>query len=317
MIRQRSEISDDVLRESYARLGNVWKVGEELGMAGQTAYRRLCRLGANKPMNKFTPAEAAHLLLVYDAHLKNGTLAELAKEFGRTRPFLCRQARALGLTDARRAHTSAQRKATSARIKKWMKENEHPRGFLGGKHSEETKRILSRRSKEMWVRGGEPMKEAMAMRVSHDNKMRGAALGNRAKASWKAAWREIGGKRCYFRSAWEANYARYLEWLKSLKQIAEWEHEPKTFWFEGIKRGTMSYLPDFRVTENSGAEIYHEVKGWMDARSKTTIARMGRYHPDVKLIVIDAKGYKAIARKVDGLIPGWEKPVTISEARAV
>ena len=41
-----------------------------------------------------------------------------------------------------------------------------------------------------------------------------------------------------------------LEWLKKNKQIKKWEHEPETFWFEGIMRGCRSYLPDFRVTEH-------------------------------------------------------------------
>lgn len=135
---------------------------------------------------------------------------------------------------------------------------------------------------------------------------RGSLARERPNTSWKAGWREIGGKRKYFRSRWEANYARYLEWLKSKGEIAEWQHEPKTFWFDGIKRGCMSYLPDFCVTEIGGAEAYHEVKGWMDDRSKTKIGRMARYHPTVKLIVIDGKGYRAIERAVAAIVPEWE-----------
>ena len=68
----------------------------------------------------------------------------------------------------------------------------------------------------------------------------------------------------------------------------------------------MSYLPDFRVTEINGSVQWHEVKGWMDARSKTTIARMARYHPTQVLIVIREAQYKEIMRKVSSLIPGWE-----------
>ena len=92
-------------------------------------------------------------------------------------------------------------------------------------------------------------------------------------ASCKSGWREIGGIRKYYRSRWEANYARYLEFLKVNGEIEKWEHEPETFWFEGIKRGVMSYLPDFRVTEKNGDIVFHEVKGWMDARSITKIKR--------------------------------------------
>ena len=50
------------------------------------------------------------------------------------------------------------------------------------------------------------------------------------RGSWKASWHEVGNQRCFFRSRWEANYARYLEWLCSIGQIAKWEHEPQTFW---------------------------------------------------------------------------------------
>ena len=85
-----------------------------------------------------------------------------------------------------------------------------------------------------------------------------------------------------------------------------WEHEPETFWFEGIKRGCMSYLPDFRVVEKSGQVEYHEVKGWMDDRSKTKIRRMAKYHPEVSLLVVDAQQYRALERTAAALVDGWE-----------
>lgn len=129
---------------------------------------------------------------------------------------------------------------------------------------------------------------------------------NREKCSWKAGWREIGGKRKYFRSKWEANYARYLEWLKEHNQIKEWQHENKTFWFDGIKRGCRSYLPDFEITNNNGTIEYHEVKGWYDDRSKTKTKRMAKYYPEVKLIIIFQKQYNDIKNKVGMLIKDWE-----------
>ncbi len=64
-----------------------------------------------------------------------------------------------------------------------------------------------------------------------------------------AGWRTVGDKPCYMRSRWENNYGCYLEFLRKNGSIANWEHEPKTFWFQGIKRGTCSYKPDFEVTE--------------------------------------------------------------------
>ena len=134
----------------------------------------------------------------------------------------------------------------------------------------------------------------------------GTTAPNTKHGSWKSAWREIGDRKIYARSRWEANYARYLEWLKVNGQIKEWEHEPETFWFEGIRRGCVSYLPDFRVTENNGAVAFHEVKGWFDARSKTKIKRMAKYHPTVSLRIIAAPWFKENGRKLSGIIPNWE-----------
>lgn len=124
--------------------------------------------------------------------------------------------------------------------------------------------------------------------------------------SWKAGWREIGGQRIYARSRWEANYASYLEFLRVNGQIAKWEHEPKTFWFNRIKRSDGSYLPDFRVTENDGSVVYHEVKGWMDERSRIKINRMKLYYPSVKLTVLDSAWFKANSRELSATISGWE-----------
>jgi hypothetical protein len=124
--------------------------------------------------------------------------------------------------------------------------------------------------------------------------------------SWAAGWRNIHGRRIYFRSAWEANWARYLEWLRQRGDIEAWEHEPTTFWFEKIKRGVRSYLPDFAVIERGGKIVYHEVKGWMDPKSATKIKRMRIYHPAVNLIVIDKKSYRSMAAQIGPMLPGWE-----------
>jgi hypothetical protein len=127
--------------------------------------------------------------------------------------------------------------------------------------------------------------------------------------------RSRGGRRpdlgnMYFRSSWEANIARYLNWLKERGDIAEWAYEAETFWFEEIKRGVRSYTPDFRITERPGSEPYYwEVKGWHHPRGKTALARMARYYPQVRIVVIDEDAYKAIARW-RALIPNWETVLT-------
>ena len=120
-----------------------------------------------------------------------------------------------------------------------------------------------------------------------------------------------GGKRndlggIYFRSAWEANYARYLNWLVEKKEIHSWEYEPKTFVFEAIKRGARSYLPDFKVINHDGSHVWHEVKGWMGQPSKTRLKRMGKYYPEEKLIVIDSKWFASANKTLGRMIPYWE-----------
>ena len=121
-----------------------------------------------------------------------------------------------------------------------------------------------------------------------------------------AAWREINGRKIYFRSKWEANYARYLEFLKANKNIADWEHEPETFWFEKIKRGVRSYLPDFKVTNLDGTHHWVEVKGYMDSRSATKIKRFAKYHPVQKLILIQGEWFSQNNKKLSAIIKNWE-----------
>lgn len=101
------------------------------------------------------------------------------------------------------------------------------------------------------------------------------------------SWKTVGEKRIYFRSRWEHLYALYLQWQLESNLIAKWEYEPKTFWFEAIKRGVRSYKPDFAVYLASGQRYWVEVKGYMDQRSKTKIRRFNKYFPDERLIVIE------------------------------
>lgn len=224
-----------------------------------------------------------------------------AGKVGKKRPDQAEVIRLLHM-EGKLKKTPEQRAAISERVKRQWQEKPHPRGALGIKHSAETRDLLSKASLRRWETMTQEERDQHSIRAS----INGAKNKNREGATWKAGWREFGGVRKYYRSRWEANYARYLQWLKEHGQIAAWEHEPETFWFDGIKRGCMSYLPDFRVTELSGDVAYHEVKGWMDDRSKTKIKRMAKYHPTIRLIVIDAKEYKLIAKKMSRIILGWE-----------
>lgn len=110
----------------------------------------------------------------------------------------------------------------------------------------------------------------------------------------------------YVRSAWEANYARFLNWLISIGQIKNWEYEVDTFEFYAIKRGSRFYTPDFKITNNDDTIEYHEVKGWMDQKSQTKLTRMKKYYPKIKLVLIDKDAYRAIEKDVKRFIIFWE-----------
>lgn len=99
-------VEDAVLIESYARHGNVWRVADEVGLCGQTVHERLKKLGAAKPIRVFTDADCDVLRVEYHAHADNGKLDLLALRLGRTKQFICRQARKLGLTDQKRPSKS-------------------------------------------------------------------------------------------------------------------------------------------------------------------------------------------------------------------
>lgn len=126
------------------------------------------------------------------------------------------------------------------------------------------------------------------------------------KNSSISGWREIGGQRKYFRSMWEANYARYLQYLKKMGHIKNWEHEPETFWFHEIKRGTRTYLPDFKITQNDGTHYWVEVKGYMDSKSQTKIKRFRKYYPDETLEIKGKKWFKDNSPMMSILCKGWE-----------
>jgi len=123
---------------------------------------------------------------------------------------------------------------------------------------------------------------------------------------WRQGWREVGSRKIFFRSSWECNYARYLEYLKLQGQISKWDHEPKTFWFEGIKRGCVSYLPDFRIERLNGSHYWVEVKGWMTAKSKTKIKRFKKYYPSEELHIVDKKWFLENSSKLKLIIEQWE-----------
>jgi len=108
-----------------------------------------------------------------------------------------------------------------------------------------------------------------------------------------------GGKRkdlnCYFRSRWEANYARMLNFLN-----ISWEFEPRFF---DIAE-TETYTPDFFI-ENYN--IFVEIKGIMNENTMRKFNMFVQKFPDIQIIFIGLKEYRNIDYSFKNIIPNWEK----------
>jgi hypothetical protein len=312
---------DDTLRAMYATHTRQ-QIGVVLGRREAQVRSRCWTLGLNTKHPAHWSDEDVELLKAYYSS-EVVKLDELASRLGRNKGNICRKARQLGLTDQKRKKvetrkdrnkfkTVAERRAhLSQCMKNHIAKNGHPRGALGMKHSEEMKMNQSKRSRDWHANASEETKRQIQQKVTltcleRYGKGRGYAHVENAYSRCKRGKREdLGGQ--FFRSSWEANYARYLDFLISKGQIKGWEYEPDTFIFHGITRGAISYMPDFKVTENDGSVVYHEVKGWMTSEARTRLKRMAKFYPDVKILLVGEREYKEIECKVGRMIPNWER----------
>lgn len=138
-------------------------------------------------------------------------------------------------------------------------------------------------------------------------RVKGRKLGPQPKMS-EAAQRRLRNKRetlytsahgghrndlnMYFRSNWEANFARVLN-----LQGRSWEYESRSFQLAE----SLSYTPDFLCDG-----VFYEVKGRMDEKSKRQLDLMKERYPDVIIEVIDGDKYADLRVRYKTHIPLWE-----------
>ncbi len=171
--------------------------------------------------------------------------------------------------------------------------------FKGHKHTEESKLKISRAGL------GRKFKKERTEKILKTKMERYGKLGFPTSNTYshsKRGYYKIGGKKMYFRSLWEANYALYVDYLQKTGKIKKWEFEVDTFWFNNIKRGVRSYLPDFKITNNDESIEYHEIKGYMDAKSITKLKRMKKYYPNTKIVLIEGNTYKDLKNKMGAFL---------------
>lgn len=301
-------------------------IGKMLGRTKKAVRNKCWKLGLVNRENLWTVDE---IEILKEAYINAGAtgvvnLTKLASMMNRDKSNVCRKAKELGLKtnknrfkveeeDRKPSHKKGvsnakyeteeeRRKAISEALKEWHRENEHPRGMLGKTHSKEYCKRLSQMTKERWENMTPEQSEQRRIK-QRKTRIKNGTLNPMANRSNPYS-RARGGKRkdlndTYFRSTWEANMARYYNFVG-----IKWEYEPRTFIFETIKRGSVSYTPDFYLPEE---DRWVEVKGWMDEKSKTKLKRFEKYYPDEykKLEIIGESEYREFA-KYKRLIKNWE-----------
>jgi hypothetical protein len=304
------KLTPEQAQAAFAAHGTIAAAARSLGVSDATVKRHLKDPALAR--TNVSDAEKAHIKAYYETTpVDDFDLDKLAQEMRRTRQQISRHAGLMGLTKPGRPHKPEVNKAQGAKMAAKIAENGHPRGMAGKKHKDEAKAKIAAKSAQAWeemkATGTGNMSPANLQIVSDRmSKMQAANVFSSPYSRAKYGKRPDLGEH-FFRSAWEANYARYLNLRVARGEIERWEYEPTTFWFEKIRRGVRSYKPDFRVYEK-GQCYYVEVKGWFDAKSQTKMKRMRIYHPKVDVRLVGSKDYLLIQKEFSHLLPHWEHP---------
>ena len=310
----------ELLIKMYTEMKSIDEIAEQF--KNRTRKSIINKANKLKITNRrvFTNEEDEYIIENY----KSYNLKEISEKLGRSKTTVCRRAKQLNVSLCKKKKEKTKtfkdekgvyhyngwvrkdcdsiNKKKSEIMKEWHKNNEHPKGMSGKKHTKKYAMEIQKRVLKYWSEITNEELEERRMK-QRKTRIKNGTLNPNAKKGIPYS-RCRGGKRndlnnIYFRSSWEANYARFLNFMK-----VKWEYEPKTFIFENIKRGSVSYTPDFYLPDE---DKWVEIKGWMDAKSKTKLKRFEKYFPEEykKLELIQSKEYNAI-KDYARLIPNWE-----------
>lgn len=309
---------DTYLRENVHK--TVKQLAEELNTTVGSIRARKTALGIKSGKFKpFTDEEKEKIIEFYKNNPNEMDLESFSKELNRQKTSISRYAKKEGLTNYYRPNTKEHTKNSNDSLAKFREtdyyreiiapkneellryyaQNKHPRGMLGKHHSEETKKQMSIKHIELCANMTYEEKHEIAMKAIETKKKNGTMpkTTSNAYSRTKSGIRPDLGQ--YFRSAWEANVARILDY-----ENIEWEYEPKRFFFEEEVDGVASYQPDFYLPQFNK---WIEVKGWMDEKSKTRLRLFAEQYPEENknLILIDQDFYNAL-RIEFFYLPHWE-----------
>jgi len=288
-----------------------------LGKTVSSVRNRLWRMRLVDTSDNWTNEQIGALRTLYSNPDDCINLEEFAKSIGRLKSNVSRKAKSLGLQT--NIHRLGKRKPLSELCPSYQQKIKHRE-----RTPKEQKEYISYVRREAIRKNGHPrgFREirvcpvcGLFFEVPHSSPdiYCGKQCARRVQLNSSTYTRGRGGRRAdlgnqYFRSSYEANYARYLNFLMVAGEpITKWEFEVDTFEFEKIKKGTRSYTPDFKLHFKDGHIEYHEVKGWDYPKGKTARKRFAKYYPQFTLILIDSDWFKAIKKQgVNRMIEGWE-----------
>lgn len=265
------------------------------------------RLGLNEKFKPFTEKEKEIIKLYYFEHEDVLDLDELSKIINRPKTSISRYANKEGLTNKNR-HASETEKnnikngiyayhnsakyiqeiyPSQVELLTYYAQNNHPKGMLGKHHDADTCERMSTAHIELAKNMTYEEKHEIAMKAV-STKLKNGGFNTTSNAYSRCRGGVRGDLNQYFRSAWEANIARILNYHN-----IEWKYEPKRFFFNEIIDGVASYQPDFYLPT---LDKWIEVKGWMDEKSKIRLKLFFEQYPEEysKLFIIDEKFYNKI-----------------------
>lgn len=123
------------------------------------------------------------------------------------------------------------------------------------------------------------------------------------KITYGGVFRGRAGKRkdlddMYFRSSWEANYARVLK----CSQI-DYYFEQKSFLIDLPNGGKSRYTPDFYLPQH---DKFIEVKGYWMPNARIKYILFKKQYPNIKIEILDGEKYNQLKEEYKELIKEWE-----------
>jgi len=165
-------------------------------------------------------------------------------------------------------------------------------------NTEEHRAKLSKIMKEAWASGdfSKKSKETCIRKYGTLHWMKSEKaykmLVKRIETSWARQGFRTDLKK-YFRSSWEANFARICDF-----EGRKWKYEPEFFMINNETR----YTPDFLVEDT-----YYEIKGYDYPTGKEKIKLFREKFKHIKFELIDSESYKKLEKKYKDLIKEWER----------